>query len=174
MGFKLKDNNVPSEFKDNYIRPTSLNIRKNTVLPNTEYEESSALKQTTVPGASSPGSTFLSKIGNLGSAFIDKIKESDWEDFIIPQQIQNQVPINVRAFASDLMGRDRDITERHLSKRELKALTEARERAEARGSDRIEYKDYATGDNPYADVGGDSEESTLDFLKKNFVLGHYP
>ena len=154
MGFKLKNKNIPTNFKANYVRPTNLSIEK------------SPLKQT---GAGSfTGNPLFAKISGAASRFADNVKKMDAEDFIIPQPIQNLVPINVRAFASDLMGRDREITERHLSKKELAALTAARERAEARGSDRIEYQDYDTGDDPYADVGGDNEESTLDFIKKNF------
>ena len=78
MGFRLKDNNVPSEFKANYVRPTSLNIKKKTVLPNPEYQPS-ALKQTTVASSTSPGSTFLGSIANLGSSLVDKFKDADWE-----------------------------------------------------------------------------------------------
>ena len=153
MGFKLKNKNIPTNFKANYVRPTNLSIEK------------SPLKQVKTGFSSFP---LLTKIGGAVSDAIDGVKKMDPEDFIIPQKLQNMVPINVRAFASDLMGRDRDITERHLSKKEKEALTAARERAEARGSDRIEYKDYSTGDDPYADVGGDNEESTWDFVKKNF------
>jgi len=164
MSFRLKDNSVPSEFKANYVRPTSLNIKKKTVLPNTEYQPS-ALKQTVVASSTSPGSTFLGTMANLGSNLVNKFKDTDWEDFIIPQSIQNKVPINVRALAGDVLGRDRDITERHLDDDEKEALLEATKNAEKRGSDRIEYKDYGTN-SQYGDVGGDNEESTMDLLKR--------
>ena len=77
------------------------------------------------------------------------------------------------------MGRDRDITESHLSKREKEALTAARQRAEERGSSSIQYEDYDTG-SKYDDIGGrgftgggkgNKKDTTMNLIKRLFNPG---
>ena len=104
------------------------------------------------------------KITGAVTSAVDSVKKMDPEDFIIPQSVQNLVPINVRAFASDLLGLDRDITERHLSKQELAAITAAREKAEAAGRSYIKYDDWDEIELPNAQ-DEESSESNLDFLR---------
>ena len=145
MGFKLKNKNIPTNFKANYVRPTNLSIEK------------SPLKQT---GMAQPG--IFSKISGAASRFADNVRKMDAEDFIIPQPVQNLVPASVRALGKDVLqnitGVDqkdkKDITERHFSKRELEALAQARARAEADNRDYITYEDYETSDNKFGDIGG--------------------
>lgn len=95
----------------------------------------------------------------LGTKIVKGLTSMDAEDFLIPQSVQNMVPLNVRAFANDLMGNDSEINERHLSKAEKDALQSARERAEKAGKNFIEYGDYDT-DSQYGDVGGDDNDTT--------------
>ena len=83
------------------------------------------------------------------------------------------VPLNIRQLGADVAGKfvrermgmeglgnligSRDITEHDLSPGEYAALQEAALRSmggELRGSGRIGYRHYDTGDDPYADVGG--------------------
>ena len=71
------------------------------------------------------------------------------------------VPLNVRQFLADLAGNEDTVTEKNLSPEELQALKAAADRAQARGSSSIEYKDYATGDNQYSDVGGGASSSEV-------------
>lgn len=94
-----------------------------------------------------------------GRGFVNSVSRMDPEDFLIPQAVQNMVPLNVRAFASDLMGNDSEINERHLSQAEKDALQSAREKAEKAGKNFIEYGDYDT-DSQYGDVGGDENDTT--------------
>ncbi len=101
----------------------------------------------------------LPGILSAGKNVVDKVSEMDAEDFFIPQSIQNLVPLNVRAFANDLMGNDSEINERHLSQAEKDALQSAREKAEKAGKNFIEYGDYDT-DSQYGDVGGDENDTT--------------
>lgn len=146
MGFKLKNKNIPTNFKANYVRPTNLSIQK------------SPLKQ--VGGFSV--NPLVSKVSAIASKAADDLRKADAEDFIIPQSIQNLVPANVRALGKDvlqnIMGVEqkdkKDITERHFSKRELEALAQARARAEADNRDYITYEDWATSDNKFGDIGG--------------------
>lgn len=98
-------------------------------------------------------------MSKLSAGLINKISEMDPEDFLIPQSIQNMIPLNVRAFANDLMGNDSEINERHLSQAEKDALQGAREKAEEAGKNFIEYGDYDT-DSQYGDVGGDKNDTT--------------
>ena len=95
----------------------------------------------------------------LGTKIMKGLTSMDAEDFLIPQSVQNMVPLNVRAFANDLMGNDSEINERHLSQAEKDALQSARERAEKAGKNFIEYGDYDT-DSQYGDVGGDDNDTT--------------
>ena len=151
MAFKLKDNNIPTNFKANYIRPTNLSIKK------------SPLKQT---GAGSFASNpFFARISGIASKAVDDIRKADAEDFIIPQSVQNLVPASVRALGKDVVQNyfgveqkdKKDITERHFSKRELEALAQARARAEADNRDYIDYQDYNTGGEGagrFDDIGG--------------------
>jgi hypothetical protein len=148
MGFKLKNKNIPTNFKANYVRPTNLSIEK------------SPLKQT---GAGSfTGNPLFAKISGMATKAVDDIRKADAEDFIIPQSVQNLVPASVRALGKDvlqnIMGVEqkdkKDITERHFSKRELEALAQARARAEADNRDYITYEDYETSDNKFGDIGG--------------------
>ena len=144
MGFKLRNKNIPTNFKANYVRPTNLSIEK------------SPLKQV---------NPLSSLMVTAGKKLADNVSKMDGEDFIIPQPIQNLVPASVRALGKDvvqnIMGVEqkdkKDITERHFSKRELEALAQARERAEAAGRDYIDYQDYNTGGegaDRFADIGG--------------------
>ena len=94
-----------------------------------------------------------------GSDLVNRMKKMDPEDFLIPQSIQNMIPLNVRAFANDLMGNDSEINERHLSQAEKDALQGAREKAEKAGKSFIEYGDYDT-DSQYGDVGGNPDDTT--------------
>ena len=96
---------------------------------------------------------------SAGSNLVSKMSKMDPEDFLIPQSVQNMIPLNVRAFANDLMGNDSEINERHLSQAEKDALQSAREKAEKAGKSFIEYGDYDT-DSQYGDVGGDSNDTT--------------
>jgi len=77
------------------------------------------------------------------------------------QTIQNVVPLNVRAFATDIASNvtgidslNNDINEKHLSNRERIALKEAQAVAESQGRNYIEYEDYMTEGGAYGDVGG--------------------
>jgi uncharacterized protein YneF (UPF0154 family) len=94
-----------------------------------------------------------------GADLVNRMKEMDPEDFLIPQSVQNLIPLNVRAFANDLMGNDSEINERHLSQAEKDALQGAREKAEKAGKSFIEYGDYDT-DSQYGDVGGNPDDTT--------------
>ena len=120
MGFKLKNKNIPTNFKANYIRPTNLSIEK------------SPLKQ--VGGFNI--NPLATKVMAVASKAADDIRKADTEDFIIPQSVQNLVPASIRMLGSDvlqnIMGVEqkdkKDITERHFSKKELEALAQARAR----------------------------------------------
>ena len=208
MGFKLKNKNIPTNFKANYVRPTNLSIQKSPLkqsmgkagsdLRRQQYDAKGWAYDDTIAGdhkgawqtknkkkepAVAPvkepsvapvdeitpqragfGLGLGDKITGAVTSAVDSVKKMDPEDFIIPQSVQNMVPINVRAFASDLMGRDRDITERHLSKKELAAITAAREKAEAAGRSYITYDDYDEIELPNAQ-DEESSESNLDFLR---------
>ena len=77
------------------------------------------------------------------------------------------IPINIRAFVSDIFGTGEDINEDSLTKAEKQELAKVVQRAQAQGKDKIEYADYATqGDNQsqYADVGGGG--GATDFFSK--------
>lgn len=104
-------------------------------------------------------------IGKVRNVVVDKIRKGEVEDLLIPQKIQNLIPTSVRAFGSDiaqnLLGVENkgDITEKHLSNAEKKALENARIRAQEKGRNYITYDDYdtveVTGDNSkYKDIGG--------------------
>lgn len=95
------------------------------------------------------------------------IKNIELDNLIVPQSIQNLVPLNVRQYLLDLMGDTGEINESHLSKGEKEALTKARKKAEKEGKDFIEYGDYDT-DSQYGDVGGNNEETTVDLAKRLF------
>jgi LysM repeat protein len=67
------------------------------------------------------------------------------------------IPINIRAFVSDIFGGGSEINENSLTKAERKELANVVKRAQEQGKSKIEYADYATeGDkqSQYADVGG--------------------
>ena len=149
MGFKLKNKNIPTNFKANYVRPTNLSIEK------------SPLKQ--VGGFNI--NPLATKVMAVASKAADDIRKADTEDFIIPQSVQNLVPASIRMLGSDvlqnIMGVEqkdkKDITERHFSKKELEALAQARARAEADNRDYIDYQDYNTGGEGagrFDDIGG--------------------
>ena len=93
--------------------------------------------------------------GKLSSMFVSKVKNivstvaNEPEDLLVPQSMQNMLPINARAFASDIIGNvtgidsfKSDITEKHLSDYEKLAITTARERAQANNRNFIGYNDY--------------------------------
>lgn len=94
---------------------------------------------------------------------------SEPENLLMPQVVQNVVPLNVRAFASDLIGnnitgRHSEINESHLNENEKLALTKATKTAESKGRNYIEYDDYNTG-SAYNDVGGGSESALAPITK---------
>ena len=67
------------------------------------------------------------------------------------------IPINIRAFVSDIFGGGKDINENSLTKAERTELANVVKRAQEQGKSKIEYADYSTeGDSQsqYADVGG--------------------
>ena len=76
------------------------------------------------------------------------------------------LPLNIKAFANDLFGnRKITIDNAWLREGEEDALRDVIERALARGSSNIEYKDYATSENANDDVGAKGG-GMLDFLKR--------
>tara|TARA_R100001369_G_scaffold23353_1_gene42942 strand:- start:168 stop:752 length:585 start_codon:yes stop_codon:yes gene_type:complete len=82
------------------------------------------------------------------------------------QTIQNVVPLNVRAFATDIASNvtgidaiNNDISEKHLNPRERLALQEATKVAQSQGRNYIEYEDYMTEGGAYGDVGGGDESA---------------
>tara|TARA_R110001592_G_scaffold38886_2_gene128077 strand:+ start:288 stop:1820 length:1533 start_codon:yes stop_codon:yes gene_type:complete len=87
----------------------------------------------------------------------------------LAERVKNQIPLNVRQLTADLVGSEDSINLNDLNYREKAALEEARKRAEARGSSRIEYQDYGTHlddegnayQDPYADVGGGAGTQAL-------------
>mgnify|MGYP003626925861 CR=1 FL=1 len=101
----------------------------------------------------------IPSMASATSGLVERMSKMDPEDFLIPQSVQNMIPLNVRAFANDLMGNDSEINERHLSQAEKDALQSAREKAEKAGKSFIEYGDYDT-DSQYGDVGGDANDTT--------------
>ena len=126
-------------------------VSEGPLRPPTEQMQSGGMVPTTaglIPGMS-----------QLGANIANKFRGMDPEDFLIPQSVQNLIPLNVRAFANDLMGNDSEINERHLSQAEKDALQTAREKAEKAGKNFIEYGDYDT-DSQYGDVGGDDNDTT--------------
>jgi len=154
MAFKLKHNNTPLDFKANYIRPTTLPLGK-----------SSPIQQSRLGTMFPTLGAAIKPISGAISKGVEKVKEMDAEDWVIPQRMQNMLPLSVRAFGKDLLQNalgyeqedKKDITERHLSDGEKKALTEARKRAEAAGRDYIDYEDYNTGGDGagrFDDIGG--------------------
>jgi len=91
----------------------------------------------------------LASVFSRGAAkIVDKIKNEP-EDLLIPQNLQNMLPINARAFAGDILGNitgidsfKSEINERHLSDEEKLAITTARERAQKNNRNFIGYNDY--------------------------------
>lgn len=141
---------APAE-NSNFYAQSFMPVPEGPLRPSTEQMQSGGMVPTTVgliPGMS-----------QLSAKIANKFRGMDPEDFLIPQSVQNLIPLNVRAFANDLMGNDSEINERHLSQAEKDALQSAREKAEKAGKNFIEYGDYDT-DSQYGDVGGDNNDTT--------------
>jgi len=75
----------------------------------------------------------------------------------IARKRDSRIPINIRAFVSDIFGGGDEINENSLTEAERKELANVVKRAQEQGKSKIEYSDYATEGNKqsqYADVGG--------------------
>jgi hypothetical protein len=77
-----------------------------------------------------------------------------------------RVPLNVNQLAYDVAGGQGAINEKSLRKSELNVLKGIVRKNLAKGKSTIEYGDYGTGTDPYADVGGSA--GNLSIIKKAF------
>ena len=147
---KLGVKHAPGYVSNVGVSPTDLMPSAYAAQPTPNYQAGGMVNVSTglLPGAA-----------RMGAKIMKGLTSMDAEDFLIPQSVQNMVPLNVRAFANDLMGNDSEINERHLSQAEKDALQSAREKAEKAGKNFIEYGDYDT-DSQYGDVGGDDNDTT--------------
>ncbi len=105
----------------------------------------SPLNNTVTRGMLKPSNILTGLASKISSNFA----KMDIEDFIVPQGVQNLIPMNLRGLGQDLIGRNitgyhGNITERHMSNKEREALTRARIYAESQGRNYIEYDDYHT------------------------------
>ena len=105
-----------------------------------------------------------SLLSRLGQSF------SDAKNALITETI----PINIRAFVSDLTGDDSKITERDLSAKEQEALKRIALQTQAKDKSVIEYADYQTDANnktQYVDVSPSS--SNIDVVGKTATSPEY-
>ena len=101
-----------------------------------------------LPGLTGRLSSISNRIAGGISKVANKLK-TEPEDLFVPQSVQNMLPINARAFASDILGNvtgidsfKSEINQRHLSDEEKLAITNARERAQKNNRQFIGYNDY--------------------------------
>jgi len=118
---KLGVKHAPGYVSNIGVSPTDLMPTAYAAQPTPNYQAGGMVNVSTglLPG-----------VAKLGTKIMKGLTTMDAEDFLIPQSVQNMVPLNVRAFANDLMGNDSEINERHLSQAEKDALQSAREKAE--------------------------------------------
>ena len=92
---------------------------------------------------------------------IAKRKDYDSKEFSVFRDVLGFVPLNIKQLFYDVAGGEDTITEADLNKRELAALKDVVKRVSnpkssfynKESANRIQYKDYATEDKPYTDVG---------------------